>query len=126
MTNSQAVAYENWLVRCSHHPSRFRRSNLHIINHERFPIVLPRGLPGRHIPTLTTYTTNSAFPVSRFLANFHRDTAKNDHSTTTVHQEEPFPLSLRDSPTLSPSLSPPTLPSQWNLQSQETLMFHIK
>lgn len=89
MTNSQAVAHESWLVRCSHYPSRFRRSNPHIINHDRYPILLPRRLPGRHIPTLATYTPNSALPVSQFLANFHRDTAKNDQSTTTVHQEEP-------------------------------------
>ena len=93
MTNSQAVVHESWLVRCFHHPSIFRRSNPHIINNERYPILLPRGLPGCHIPTLPTYTPNSAFSVSRFLANFHRDTAKNDNSTTTVHQEEPSPPS---------------------------------
>ena len=93
VTNSQAPASESWLVRCSPCTSGFNQSNPHDINHGSLTILLPWGLPDRHVPFLANYTPNSAFPVSLSPTDFHRDITKNYHPTTTVHQEEPSPPS---------------------------------
>ena len=51
------------------------------------------GFPGRQIPALATYTSDSAFPASRSPTDFHTGASKNCHPNTTVHQQEPAPLS---------------------------------
>ena len=93
MSNSHAAAHDSWLVRWSPQASGFSWSNPHDMNYERLPLLLPWGLPCCHVPTLATYTGNSAFPVSPFLTNFHSATSKNYYSTTTFHQQEPVPYS---------------------------------
>ena len=89
VNNSQAAAHESWLVRCSPPALGFGWSNPHDINCGRQPILLPWWLPRRHVPTLATYTANSAFPVSPFLTYLNSDNTKNYHSTTTVIPSSP-------------------------------------
>ena len=93
MTNSQAAIYESWLVKCSRLTPRFSRNNLHDINHGRYPILLPWGLPGCRVPALATHTPDSTFPVTPPPTDFHPNTTKKYHPVTTVHQQEPTPPS---------------------------------
>ena len=55
--------------------------------------MLQRGLPGRQVPALTTHTPDSVSPVSSSPTDLHTGTTKKYHPATTVHQQEPAPLS---------------------------------
>ena len=92
MTNSQAATHEIWLVRCSHPALGFSQNNVHDINHGRYPILLPWGLPGFQVPVPAAYIPASAVPVSPTPTDFHTSTTKNDHPTTTVHQQQHYRL----------------------------------